>query len=120
MKMCSQHRRTGDVAVYVWALVLALFALLRPASAQQSVTDVRFWSLGDVTRVAVEASGAFEFRSGRLVNPDRIFFDLPGTVPALDHKGLNVISVGDSFLRQVRVAETQRGTTRVVLDLERA
>jgi N-acetylmuramoyl-L-alanine amidase len=88
------------------------------ALAQESVTAVRFSSLGDTTRVAVEASGAFQFTSGRLANPDRIFFDLPGTVPTLDRKGINVIPVGDSFLRQIRVAETQRGTTRVVLDLQ--
>ncbi len=88
--------------------------------AQDSVTAVRFWSLGDVTRVAIEATGPFSFKSDRLANPDRIFFDLPGTHPDLGHKGISVISVGDHLLRQIRVAETQRGTTRVVLDVETA
>ena len=88
--------------------------------AQDSVTAVRFWSLGDVTRIAIEATGPFTFKSDHLTNPDRLFFDLPGTHPVLGHKGISVISVGDQLLRQIRVAETQRGTTRVVLDLETA
>lgn len=101
-------------------VVLAVCAgMLAPAaaSAQQSVTAVRYWSLGDVTRVAIEATGAFGFRSDRLSNPDRVYFDLPGTVPALEHKGINTIPVGDPLVRQIRVAETQKGTTRIVLDL---
>lgn len=102
----------------ICAAALLLLAFAPTAAAQQNVTAVRFWSLGDGTRIAIEASGAFEFRSDRLVNPDRIFFDLPGTVPALERKGLNVIPVGDGVVRQIRVAETQRGTTRVVLDLQ--
>jgi N-acetylmuramoyl-L-alanine amidase len=88
--------------------------------AQDSVTAVRFWSLGDVTRVAIESTGPFTFKSDHLTNPDRLFFDLPGTHPVLGHKGISVISVGDQLVRQIRVAETQRGTTRVVLDLETA
>src|SRR5579884_3453615 len=98
-------------------LCAALIALGSPVAAQQSVTAIRFWSLGDVTRIAVEATGDFEFHKDRLANPDRVFFDLPGTVPALERKGVSVIAVGDGFVKQIRVAETQRGTTRVVLDL---
>ena len=45
-------------------------------------TAVRFWSLGEVTRIAVETDGDFEVRSDHLENPDRIFFDLTGTKPA--------------------------------------
>src|SRR5690348_12965401 len=118
MKTFSQQGRRRKGMAHVRLAALALLPIVPAARAQQSITAVRFWSLGDVTRVAIEASGAFEFKPNRLVNPDRLFFDLPGTVPALDRKGINVISVGDSFLRQIRVAETQRGTTRVVLDLQ--
>ena len=109
----AKHRRKVN-------LCSTLIVLMSPASAQQSVTAIRFWSLGDVTRVAVEATGDFEFRKDRLLNPDRVFFDLPGTVPALDRKGVNTIPVGDAYLKQIRVAETQKGTTRVVLDLQAA
>ena len=100
----------------------AILALLCAAAHAQTahVTAVRFWSLGDVTRIAVEATGEFSFRSDRLPNPDRLFFDLPGTRPELEKKGVNVIPVHDQFVRQIRVAETQHGVTRIVLDLATA
>ena len=84
-----------------------------------NVTAVRFWSLGDVTRIAVESDGDFTVRSDRLENPDRLFFDLVGTKPKLGSKNMTTIPVSDALVRQIRVAETQHGVTRVVLDLER-
>jgi len=98
----------------------AILVLLgAPAASAESaqVTAVRFWSEGDVTRIAIEATGDFNFHSDRLPNPDRLFFDLPGTRPALDRRGVNVIPVHDRFVRQIRIAETQHGVTRIVLDL---
>src|SRR5215472_2831327 len=88
--------------------------------ATYHVTSVRFWSLGDVTRIAVESDGDFSVRSDHLENPDRLFFDLVGTEPRIGPKGMTVIPVSDALLKQIRVAKTQHGVTRVVLDLERA
>jgi N-acetylmuramoyl-L-alanine amidase len=82
------------------------------------VTAVRFWSLGGVTRIAIETDGDFQVKTDHLDNPDRIFFDLAGTKPVLTHKSLTVIPVSDRFVKQIRVAEPQRNVTRVVLDLE--
>jgi N-acetylmuramoyl-L-alanine amidase len=94
------------------------------SSAQESdsarVTAVRFWSLGDVTRIAVETDGSYTMRSDRLRNPDRLFFDFVGAKPRIGSKGVEVIPVADKRLRQIRVAETQQGITRVVLDMESA
>src|SRR5208283_1008294 len=114
----SKKTRTLSIMPMLCVCILAFSCTW--GYSQDSVTAVRFWSLGDVTRVAIEATGPFTFKPERLTNPDRIFFDLPGTHPVLGHKGMSVISVGDQLLRQIRVAETQRGTTRVVLDLETA
>ena len=107
----------------------ALFCLLLPllaahaasqtdetSSEQPKVTAVRFWSLTDNTRIAIEATGQFQFRSDRLQNPERLFFDLMGK-PEMGPKGTKIIAVGDRLVRQIRIAETQRGVTRVVLDL---
>jgi N-acetylmuramoyl-L-alanine amidase len=82
------------------------------------VKAVRFWTLGDVTRIAVETDGDFQLRSDRLENPDRLFFDLVGTLPGLSDKRVTVIPVSDRLVRQIRVAETQRNITRIVLDME--
>src|SRR5260370_12062284 len=82
------------------------------------VTAVRFWSLGDVTRIAVETDGQFVLHSDRLDNPIRFFYDLVGTKPSLGSKAMTVIPVSDPLVRQIRVAETQRNVTRIVPDLE--
>ncbi len=88
-----------------------------PASGSAKVTAVRFWSLGDVTRVAVEVSSEFRFKYDRLSNPERLFFDIHGARPQMVQKGVHTIAVGDGLLTQIRVAETQPEVTRVVLDL---
>ena len=84
------------------------------------VTAVRYWSLGDVTRIAIEIESDAEYhlRSDRLENPDRLFFDVVGATPRMSRRGMSVIPVSDRFVKQIRVAETQRSVTRVVLDLE--
>jgi N-acetylmuramoyl-L-alanine amidase len=100
-------------------LLIALSTSLAVAVAEpHHVTAVRFWSLGGVTRIAIETDGDFQVKSDRLDNPDRLFFDLTGTTPTLSHKSMTVIPVSDHFVRQIRVAEPQHNVTRVVLDLE--
>jgi N-acetylmuramoyl-L-alanine amidase len=100
------------------ALLLATTGLFCPAASQLEVTAVRFWTLAEVTRVAIETNGPFRFRSDRLDNPDRLFFDLLSAKPRMGVKGVQVTPVGDALLKRIRVAETQVGMTRVVLDLE--
>jgi N-acetylmuramoyl-L-alanine amidase len=100
-----------------------LFMMLGASLAANSeephhVTAVRFWSLGGVTRIAIETDGDFQVRSDRLDNPDRLFYDLVGTRPMLGRKGMTVIPVSDHFVKQIRVAEPDHDITRVVLDLE--
>jgi len=97
-----------------------LTTMLLPAQESTEVRHVkavRFWTLGDVTRIAVETDGEFRIHSDHLQNPDRLFFDLIGTRPALGQKGITVIPVSDRLVRQIRVAETQHNVTRVVLDM---
>ena len=90
-----------------------------PAADGGRVTEVRFWSLGDVTRVAIEVSSSFTYTADRLSNPDRLFFDLRGASPEMVHKGTRSIPVGDPLVNQIRIAETLPKVTRVVLDLAR-
>ena len=88
------------------------------AAAEGRVTDVRFWSVGEATRVAVEIDHEFEYRTDKLANPDRIFFDIPKTKPTKNPRGTEIIPVNDAYVRQIRVAETVPGTTRIVLDVK--
>ncbi|MEP6962391.1 MAG: N-acetylmuramoyl-L-alanine amidase, partial [Acidobacteriota bacterium] len=82
------------------------------------VTDVRFWSFDDVTRVAIDVSGEFRFEAVRLNTPDRVFFDVQGAKLAGASRKARIIPVKDAFLKQIRLAENSSGATRVVLDLE--
>src|SRR5258705_1767324 len=92
--------------------------LAQHSSPQLEVTAVRFWTFAEVTRIAIETNGEFRFRSDRLSNPDRLFFDILATKPRMAVRGVNVTPVGDKLLKRIRVAETQPGMTRIVLDLE--
>src|SRR5690242_9582985 len=88
------------------------------SAASPEVTAVRYWTLADTTRVAIEITGEVRYHSDRAQNPDRIFFDLAGTRPFIDGHRLFATEVGDKRLKRIRVAETMPGITRVVLDLE--
>ncbi len=108
------HWKFSTVAVFVCAFA----ALVSGApKAVEKVTDVRFWTAGDTTRVAIEVSGEFRYKSQRLSGPERVFFDLTETKVALK-KGPATIPVKDGLVKQVRLAEKQPGTIRIVLDLE--
>lgn len=96
------------------ALLAANVAFAEP-KAPATISGIRFWSLGEVTRVAIEVSGEFQYKFDRLPNPERLFFDLRGARPS--ESGVKVIAVNDAILKQIRVAESQAGVTRVVLDL---
>lgn len=122
--------RPGNGATYLQvtrpamlAAGVLLLAGLRLGAAPPDpgkVTSIRFWSLGDMTRIAVEVSSDFTFKSERLSGPERMFFDIRGAKPEMVRKGVHVIPVGDGLLTQIRVAETQPDVTRVVLDLAQA
>src|SRR5437763_11269586 len=97
---------------------MGTLCLAQQSTPQLEVTAVRFWTFAEVTRIAIETNGEFRFRSDRLYNPDRLFFDLLATKPRMGVKGVQTTPVGDKLLKRIRIAETQPGMTRVVLDLE--
>jgi N-acetylmuramoyl-L-alanine amidase len=113
-------RALENLAFAVFAL--AIFAAPGRGEPQNNgslaVTDVRFWSLGEATRIAIETNGEFEYRYDRLRNPDRIYFDVLGASWPVSGVRIHTIPVGDKLLKQIRVAETRPDVTRVVLDLE--
>jgi N-acetylmuramoyl-L-alanine amidase len=89
------------------------------ASSEPRIEAIRFWSFGDVTRVAIEIKGEYRLVSDRLDSPPRLVFDLKGIRPPSSTKhGPQIFPVGDRLIRQIRVAETEPGVSRVVFDLE--
>jgi len=97
--------------------VTASMLVAQAASAELSVTAVRHWSLAEVTRVAIEVSGEFQFRTERLHNPERVYFDILNARPRFESRGGYTESLEDRMVKRIRVAQTAPGVTRVVLDL---
>ena len=108
-------RALAAMAVSIPFLVPGIVA--ESSHPEHSVTAVRHWTVGDVTRVAIEVSGEFQYRSDRLHQPERLYFDILNARPRLEGRRLYAEDVPDKRLKRVRVAETTPGITRVVLDL---
>jgi N-acetylmuramoyl-L-alanine amidase len=87
------------------------------ASKAAHVTGIRYWSMPDSTRVAIDLERGVKFAAQRIDDPDRIFFDLLNT--QLDPKLTGqTIDVGDGFLKTIRIAQFKPGRTRVVLEVD--
>ncbi|HYM11259.1 MAG TPA: N-acetylmuramoyl-L-alanine amidase [Bryobacterales bacterium] len=80
------------------------------------VTGVRHWSFPGLTRIVVSLEAEPTVHSERLTDPSRVYFDLADTrlSPELKNK---TIQVGDDLVKRIRLAQTQSGATRVVVDL---
>lgn len=102
------------------ALLLCLL-VAAPRLAALELKEIRFWSLGDITRVVIQFDGEFRYKWARLENPPRVFFDLPDarlSIDGMKERGrMRVIPVNDPALKQIRYAENTPGSSRVVLDL---
>jgi N-acetylmuramoyl-L-alanine amidase len=108
--------RSGLLSASRAAVLAAAMAACALAASPQ-VTAVRFWSLGEVTRVAIETDSEARYQADRLDRPDRIFLDLFGVRRQAGTHGLQVIPVNDRLVKQIRIALVEAGVTRVVFDL---
>jgi N-acetylmuramoyl-L-alanine amidase len=91
-------------------------ATVKKRSTLALVTGIRHWSTPDYTRVAIDVDDEVKYEAGRVPDPDRIFFDLPNTRLASVLVGKS-FDVQDGFLKKIRVAQYQPGSTRVVLEV---
>ena len=67
--------------------------------------------------MAIDLDAEVKYEAGRVPDPDRIFFDLPDTRLASTLVGKS-FDVQDGFLKKIRVAQYQPGSTRVVLEVD--
>jgi N-acetylmuramoyl-L-alanine amidase len=83
-----------------------------------SVQNIRYWFNPDYTRVVLDLDSDAIYKKEKLTNPDRIYFDISN---ARINKDLvhRTISVGDDYLKQVRVAPCQINAIRVVFDVSK-
>ena len=101
------------------AVAITATILVAQSSRTQlhSVTAVRHWSMPETTRIAIEVTGDFQYRTERLHNPERVYYDILDSRPRFDGKRLYKETLQDKLVTGIRVAETVPGVTRVVLDL---
>jgi N-acetylmuramoyl-L-alanine amidase len=85
--------------------------------ASPRIQHIRSNDTPDGTEVVIDLEDAVQYISGRVSNPDRIYFDLHGArlSPALLHKKIQVTG---GLLSQVRIAQNPGGIVRVVLDVD--
>jgi N-acetylmuramoyl-L-alanine amidase len=118
MVQCVTSRgRTRAVSLAALLALAPLAAAQTQRAPQRFVTAVRHWVLADTTRIAVEVSGEFSFRTDTLHNPERVYFDIPNARPNFDSHRVHSETLPGPLAQRIRVAETTPGVTRVVIDL---
>ena len=80
------------------------------------VRRIRAAASGEATRVTIDLEDSVQYVSGRITNPDRIFFDLHAARLTPEVARGN-IHVEGGLLTAVRVAQNHAGVVRVVLDV---
>ncbi len=102
-------------------MAAAILCILPAFAAENSgiiqVTGLRTWTHPGTTRVVIQLSGPFEYRTDSAIKPDRLIFDIPASRPWIARKRFTTRPVHDSLVQQVRVAEPAPGKTRIVFDL---
>jgi len=83
-----------------------------------TLSEVRYWSNEDYTRVVLQLDREVKFEKSILSDPDRMYFDLDSTY-ASDEMISKRYDVNGLFITKLRVAENRPGVIRVVLDFEK-
>ena len=113
--MKSLRKSTG--LLFLLVFLMHFFSLPSSAADTVGVTDIRYWSYPEYTRVVISLTDQVEFSRKRLSNPDRLYFDLRKSRINTEIK--KNISVSNEMLKAVRASQFDSDTVRVVLDLEK-
>ncbi|NJD56455.1 MAG: N-acetylmuramoyl-L-alanine amidase [Nitrospirae bacterium] len=119
-----KHLHVHRANIFFFPVTFILFALVSlilpsPVAAVEKieVSDIRFWSYPDYTRVVINLSDNVDYAQNRLAQPDRLYFDLKNSV--LKKELRKIISVENGMLRTVRAGQFSENIVRVVLDLDK-
>jgi len=81
-----------------------------------TVKTINAVASADSTRVTIALEDSVQYISGRIANPDRIYFDLHAAKLSSQLKR-DAVKVRGSLLANVRVAQNASGVVRIVLDV---
>lgn len=104
--------RNSFIIIGVVAFLLAVVSASESAALR--VTDVRYWSAPDHTRIVVDSDQPIAYQNFELTDPARLVVDLQGALSSLTTQKLEV---GDSIVHRIRVGQLNRETVRLVIDL---
>ncbi len=88
------------------------------SAAPVALTSVRVWSVGPVTRIAIQLTGDVTFKRDQILQPPRLFLDLHGCAIKLEPGYSRVMNVDDPLVERIRIALNQSTVARVVFDLK--
>lgn len=88
-----------------------------PSGKPVRIKDVQYWSTPDYTRIAINLDHDAQFKSQRLDNPERIYFDLTNARLASHLMGQS-FDIDDGVVKKVRVAQYKPGRARVVVETD--
>ncbi len=94
---------------------LLIMSVPSPASSDLLLSNIRYWTAPDHTRVVIDMSGGAQFAHRVLSGPNRIAVD----INSADFQGsTRKMGVNDGLIRAIRMNELRSGKAQVVLDLE--
>jgi N-acetylmuramoyl-L-alanine amidase len=116
--MSGYRTLSCGIPLLLFALLFQLVALPLTGHADDAVEirDVRHWENRDFIRFVFDLSLPVEFTSGRIANPERLFFDLKNTKLA---KGLRKsFEIRHEFVKALRLGQYSSDVARIVFDLQ--
>lgn len=95
--------------------IVFIFSLCCPSVyALVNVTDVRYWTAPDHTRIVVDGDQPISYKTLELKSPSRLVVDIKGAKAAFANRKINV---EDSVVHRIRVGQFDRKVLRLVIDL---
>lgn len=101
---------------FIVPLLWLLLVSYTEAGERVTVKNIRYSSHKGYTRVVLNLTSPVEFTSHRLSNPNRIYFNLNNAILT---RRMPSIPVNDNVLFSIRMAQFDKDTVRVVLDLKK-
>jgi N-acetylmuramoyl-L-alanine amidase len=101
----------------LWAVTLGfVFLAWAPSAFAVTVSGIRR-STSDVhTRVVLDLTGSARYADRYLTDPPRVVIDVTGGLPG---PALGEKTIGDGYVKGVRINDLRQGSLQIVLDLEK-
>ena len=96
-------------------VIFFLLSLYIPSKgAPLKITDVRYWSAPDHTRIVVDSDKSISYQTLQLKDPWRLVVDIKEAKATFDSRK---IAIEDSTVHHIRIGKFDRKTMRLVIDL---